>query len=203
MTIREAGPAPLEGVEYALLGLLRDRPMHAYEMAQQLAQGEPLARVWRLKLSHLYALLGKLAAIGYLQGTTQAQGARPPRRVLRLTPEGEAAFAAWVASPVRHGRDFRLEFLAKLRFADRTGPEAVAELVIRQRTECERWLVPLRTQAAQLTPPQRFDRLVLEFRISQIEAVLGWLDRCMCDPSEPDAPQRDRVGGTQPEQPGA
>jgi DNA-binding PadR family transcriptional regulator len=170
---------PLDGVECALLGLLRVRPMHAYEMAQRLAHGEPLARVWRLKQSHLYALLGKLEAAAYLQGTTEPQGTRPPRRVLRLTTAGETAFLAWAGAPVRHGRDFRLEFLAKLYFAERAGQASVAELIAIQKAECERWLGGLRTQAAQLTPAQRFDRLVLEFRISQIEATLTWLDRCL------------------------
>src|SRR5258706_15088282 len=50
------------GMEYALLGLIRARPMHAYELSQQLASGEALGRVWRLKQSHLYALLSKLEA---------------------------------------------------------------------------------------------------------------------------------------------
>ena len=40
-----------------------------------------------------------------------------PRKMLRLTPRGREAFAEWVRNPVEHGRDFRLEFLAKLYFA--------------------------------------------------------------------------------------
>jgi len=166
------------GMEFALLGLIRARPMHAYELSQQLANGEALGRVWRLKQSHLYALLGKLEAAGYLTGTTEPQGTRPPRRVLRLTPGGEAAFAAWAASPVRHGRDFRLEFLAKLFFAEHEGAAGVADLVARQRTECDGWLAQLHAQAALLGSSQRFDRLVVEFRISQIEAIRSWLDQC-------------------------
>jgi PadR family transcriptional regulator, regulatory protein AphA len=169
---------PIQGVELALLGLLRARPMHAYEMAQQLARGEALGRVWRLKQSHLYALLNKLEAAGYLEGTTEPQGSRPPRRMLHLTPAGEEAFAAWVGAPVRHGRDFRLEFLAKLFFAEHAGPASVTQLIARQRAECERWLSQLLAQSALLGPAQRFDRLVLDFRLSQIEAIVSWLDTC-------------------------
>ncbi len=175
------------GMEYALLGLVRAQPMHAYELSQQLARGEALGRVWRLKQSHLYALLSKLEAAGYLAGTTEPQGTRPPRRMLHLTPAGEAAFAAWAASPVRHGRDFRLEFLAKLFFAEREGPTGVATLVARQRTECDGWLAQLHAQAALLGPSQRFDRLVVEFRISQIEAIRSWLDQCSRAPANPPA----------------
>src|SRR5690242_18868036 len=105
--------AAIEGMEHALLGLVRSRPMHAYEMYQQLMRapdGQALGRVWRLKQSHLYALLAKLEAAGYIAATTEPQGTRPPRRMLRLAPAGETAFAEWVVTPVRHGRDFRLEF---------------------------------------------------------------------------------------------
>ena len=41
---------------------------------------------------------------------------------MTLTPDGLAAFDRWVASPVAHGRDFRLEFLAKLYFAMQSRP---------------------------------------------------------------------------------
>jgi hypothetical protein len=98
--------------------------------------------------------------------------------MMRLTLAGEAAFAAWVATPVRHGRDFRLEFLAKLFFAERDGPVAVADLIARQQAECERWLSQLRAQVEELGGAQRFDRLVLQFRMSQIEAIIAWLDQC-------------------------
>ncbi|HEX6817416.1 MAG TPA: helix-turn-helix transcriptional regulator [Ktedonobacterales bacterium] len=171
----------LEGIEHAPLGLLRQYPMHAYEMYQQLlrgAEGQALARVWRLKQSHLYALLARLEANGYLAGTTETQGTRPPRRVLRLTPAGDAAFAEWVVAPVHHGRDFRLEFLAKLYFAEREGPATVKSLLTCQREACALWLVNLNTQADELGAEHRFDKLVLQFRVSQIEAILGWLNVC-------------------------
>ena len=44
-----------DGLEYALLGLLRREPLHAYEMYQRLRRGELLGHIWQLKQSHLYA----------------------------------------------------------------------------------------------------------------------------------------------------
>lgn len=169
------------GIERALLGLLRHQPLHAYEMFQQFARVEPLGRVWQLKQSHFYALLAKLEALGYVAGEREVRGSRPPRRMLRLTPAGEAAFIEWMAAPVRHGRDFRLEFLAKLAFADREGPVVAGDLLTRQRAECERWLRELREQADALPADARFERLVLRFRINQLDAILAWLDTCSAD----------------------
>ena len=47
-------------MEYALLGFLRQRPMHAYEMHQTLMQAEALGLVWHVKQSQLYALITRL-----------------------------------------------------------------------------------------------------------------------------------------------
>lgn len=177
METSAAAVAPA-GVELALLGLLRGRPMHAYEMHQQLVQAEALGLVWHLKQGHLYALLARLEAAGLIAATTEVQGTRPPRRMLALTPAGRESFAAWLAAPVAHGRDFRLEFLAKLYFAAREGPAAVRALVAGQRDACAGLLAELREQVRAVAAERPYDALVLEFRAGQMEAILPWLGRC-------------------------
>ena len=163
-------------MEHALLGFLRHRPMHAYEMHRLLVNAEALGLVWRLKQSQLYALLGRLEAAGYIASVVEPQPTRPSRKILRLTSSGKAAFERWIATPVEHGRDFRIEFLAKLYFARQDGPEAVRGLIERQRRACQSWLVDLHTQANALRNERPYDWLVLQFRIGQIQAILSWLD---------------------------
>ncbi len=166
------------GLEYALLGFLRTQPTHAYEIHQMLLRAEALGLVWRLKQAHLYSLLARLEEEGCIESTTQPQGTRPPRKVLELTTKGREDFQSWLLSPVEHGRDFRLEFLAKLYFAQEESPAATRTLLDRQRTACRDWLAELRTQAETVEPARRYDRLVCEFRIGQLEATLLWLDEC-------------------------
>ncbi|MFI5273682.1 MAG: PadR family transcriptional regulator [Ktedonobacterales bacterium] len=165
-------------MEHALLGLLRHKPLHAYELHQQMLHAESLGLVWHLKQGHLYALLARLETLGYLNSTTEAQGTRPPRKVLRLTPAGETAFSAWLVAPVAHGRDFRIEFLAKLYFAAREGPAAVHTLIAGQRACCESWLAELHQQASAVANARPYEHLVLRFRAGQMEAILPWLDQC-------------------------
>src|SRR4051812_40584710 len=86
--------------EHALLGFLRQQPMYGYEIHQQLSESAGLGLVWRLKQSQLYALLGKLEQEGYIVATLEAQDARPPRKVYRLTGSGHLAFLEWVQTPV-------------------------------------------------------------------------------------------------------
>jgi len=174
-----ASAPPSVGLEIALLGLLRAHPSHAYELHQLLQEGvEPLGLIWRLKQSNLYALLAKLEEAGYVASTVELHGTRPPRKILRLTPQGREAFAEWVRNPVEHGRDFRLEFLAKLYFAAQAGASTVRDRLSLQRAACQRWIGDLEAQGAMSDSEQPFERLIYQFRVTQIEAILRWLDTC-------------------------
>jgi PadR family transcriptional regulator, regulatory protein AphA len=164
-------------LEHALLGFLWHRPMHAYEMHQSLAGAGELGQVWRLKQSQLYALLARLEEEGYVTAVARPQGMRPPRRVMSLTPEGEAAFQGWLVTPVAHGRDFRQEFLAKLYFA-RAEPATALALIEAQQAACRDWLADLEAQIAEAVAEHVYDRLVLQFRAGQVSAILAWLDTC-------------------------
>lgn len=179
-------------MEHALLGLVRQRPMYAYEIHQTLAQAEALGLVWQLKQSQTYALLARLEEAGYLASTLEAQDSRPPRKVLQLTESGEAAFARWLVAPMRHGRDFRLEFLAKLFFAAQESAAVLAALLAAQRDACDGLIAQLRARLAAIAPERPYDRLVLQFRLGQLAATLGWLDTCAdtlltssCPPASP------------------
>lgn len=165
-------------IEFALLGLVRRRPMHPYEIHQYLRNDSALGEVWRIKQAHLYALLRRFEEEGFLIGATETQRNRPPRRVLSLTAKGRVAFAAWMRTPVAHGRDFRLEFLAKLYFAHQEGAEVVQSLIAQQQRACRRLLDELDHKVAALPPAQPYYRLVIRFRYGQIQAALTWLDAC-------------------------
>ncbi len=124
-------------IEYALLGFLRERPLHAYEIHQTLLRPEALGLVWHLKQSLVYVMLERLEEAGYLTTTLEPQNSRPPRKLLHLTNSGRAAFERWQITPVEHGREFRLEFLAKPYFAKQDDPAVVASLLTTQRVACQ------------------------------------------------------------------
>ncbi len=165
-------------IEHALLGFLRQRPMHAYEIHQTLLRAEALGLVWHLKQSLVYLMLDRLEEADYISVTLEPQGSRPPRKILHLTPSGQAAFARWLVAPVAHGRDFRLEFLAKLYFASLDDLVNATALLAGQQQACQAWLAELEAQAAALSDARDYDWLVLQFRIGQIKAILVWLDTC-------------------------
>ena len=165
-------------VEYALLGFVYDQPTHGYEIYQQLSAAQGLWQVWRMKQSQLYALLTKLEDEEYLVTTLQPQEARPPRKVYSLTTAGRSAFEQWLTTPVIHGRQMRLEFLAKLYFAYRQGPAVVAPLLDQQVLTCRQWLAELQEQGNTAATADPFADAVHQFRITQVESFVTWLLTC-------------------------
>src|SRR5437868_5731688 len=111
MIRRKAG---LSLAEYTLIGLLRERPMHGYELAQRLA-GD-LTLVLPLEMSAMYAVLKQLDERGYIAGQQETVGARPPRTVYAPTAEAVALFSRWLTEPVSRLRQVRADFLVKLYF---------------------------------------------------------------------------------------
>lgn len=164
--------------EFALLGFLRRQAMYGYEIHQQLSDATGLGLVWRLKQSQLYALLTKLEREGYVATTIEYQEARPPRKMFELTEAGRQVFLDWVQQPVPQGRKLRLDFLAKLYFAQFEGTEVAARLIDQQRAVCRTWLRQMEEEAEALRSSQPYDWLVHKFRMGQIEAILAWLDTC-------------------------
>jgi len=166
--------APLT-IEWSLLGLLAEQPMHGYELHQRLTVTTGLSLVWHIKQSQLYAVLARLEERGYLTTTLETQEARPPRKIHALTPAGRSALEAWVRTPVPRGRDFRLEFLAKVYFARQQSAATLHALVTAQETLFRDWLAELQSALATLDPAS-YEALVYRFRVGQLRAMLAWLE---------------------------
>ncbi len=168
------------GMEYALLGLMHGAPAHAYAIHKRLAQTDVLHLVWRVTQRQTYAALDRLADEGYIREHREVAGRRPPRRMFQLTAVGEAAYARWVTTPVQHGREFRQEFMARLYFARRDGPATLDALIAAQEAACVGRTAALAALAQEPGVPQ-LDRLVLRFRLGQLDAIRSWLAECRAE----------------------
>jgi DNA-binding PadR family transcriptional regulator len=166
--------------EYALLGLLAAEPAHGYDLHRAFAPGGALADVLRLPQNRLYALLKRLEARGLIapQAGAAPGEAAPPRHGYTVTPAGRDALAAWLAAPVAHTREVRLELLLKLYFAGRQTPGAPAALLAAQAAVSGSIVARLAGEADALAgrPPADFRRLVVDLRLRQNRAALAWIE---------------------------
>ncbi len=158
--------------EYILLGLLAERPMHGYELAQMVGSDEALCAIWRIERSQAYFLLRKLVARGYITETAEEQAGGPPRVIYAPTAAGHAALHAWLREPESSPRGLRNAFLAKLYLAMRCDLQAAATLLDGQRAALRQWAGKHRAKAE----GEDFAALIHRLRLAQVEAALAVLE---------------------------
>jgi PadR family transcriptional regulator AphA len=158
---------------------------YGYDLARQFSAGQPLAEIIHLEPGMLYHHLKRLDRAGWISGSLEPQGSRPPRQIYTITDAGRAELSRWLGEPVARTREIRLEFLVKLYFARRINPELAARLVAEQRETFRRLIASLTEQhvaaarsevADDRLGDRTFVREVLDLRLAQTRAALDWLD---------------------------
>ena len=87
-------------LELAILGVLKEQPMHGYELRHYLSF--IVGHIWQLSYGTLYPALRRLEKRGALTKQTIRDGKGPAKHVYALTPSGEQIFLEMmneVASP--------------------------------------------------------------------------------------------------------
>src|SRR5579885_3227493 len=125
----------LSAGEYAILGVLRERPMHGYEVSRRFAADLDLGLVLPMDMSTVYAILKDLHEQGLIEGQRETVGLRPPRTVYQLTAEADAQFLRWLEEPVHRLREVRADLLVNLYFCRGLSRQATRALLDAQIAE--------------------------------------------------------------------
>ena len=160
-------------VEHAVLGFLVEAPAHGYELRDRLVRG--VGSFWRIASSQLYQVLHRLEEDGWVERAVEAGSGGPSRNVYRITRKGEGAFWSWAASPVRHVRQIRVEFLAKVYFLRRLAPGRLSGLVARQIEVLQELRKHVGARPRLETDDVGLGELAASYRRSQIEGTIRWL----------------------------
>lgn len=160
-----------------ILGLLAAQSRHGYDLLEYFRSSQHLGRVWNLSTSQIYAVLKRLQREGWLVGRELISANAPARTEYALTEAGKERLLAWLyeSQPSASIRRIRVEFLSRLYIAQQLN--LVIEPIVRcQREACQRQHREL--AAARRDAESGMDVLALDLNISQIEAVIGWIERC-------------------------
>ncbi len=119
--------------EYVVLAIISEEPSHGFAVARQLAPTTALGEVWTVAHPLVYRAIGRLDEQGMIGAIGQEPGELGPTRMIyEATQRGLEAAAQWRAEPVRHLREVRTAFLAKIMLRRRAG-EPLAPLIAAQR----------------------------------------------------------------------
>jgi DNA-binding PadR family transcriptional regulator len=158
-----------------LLGLLRQRSQHGYEMADYIERA--LASCVDLKKPTAYFLLDKMTAAGWLTHSSQRDGNRPARRVYQLTAEGEAQFQTLLRDNLAHFSDSTFPGDIGLIFVDALPRSESLALLARRRAA----LVTRQAEVRAAPPHPGPLQWSIDHLRRHLQAELDWLDDVIAD----------------------
>jgi DNA-binding PadR family transcriptional regulator len=122
-------------LELAILGLLKERSMHGYQLSKRLT--DTLGGFWRVSYGSLYPTLKRLEREGAVEQVFDEQEVGRRKNVYRITEEGEAAFRQLLdeAGSDATGEDNR--FRVRVAFFKYLAPDARIRLLERRRAFLE------------------------------------------------------------------
>jgi DNA-binding PadR family transcriptional regulator len=187
-------------LELAILGLLKESPLHGYELKKRL--NETLGHVWGVSYGSLYPALARLErtgaievvdppapapaggipipATGSIAGEAAAARLRRPtlrrsgrtRKAYRLAAAGQALFSELLRAEPTPGSDETRAFALKLAFCRHLDPPARLEILQRRRTQLAEKLA----RGRQASASDRYTRALLEHETTSAERDLEWVD---------------------------
>ncbi|HLE38182.1 MAG TPA: PadR family transcriptional regulator [Acidimicrobiia bacterium] len=155
-------------LDMAVLGLLREGPMHGYELKQRLVD----LGFWRISFGSVYPALRRLERAEFIEGTPGSGR----RKEYRITADGKEHFQQILedgASEVENTSAFRV----RLAFFRYMNPETRIEFLERRKT-----VLRVRIAAARNSLRRTADRVdrythsLMEHGVRSAEADVAWLD---------------------------
>jgi DNA-binding PadR family transcriptional regulator len=162
-------------LELAILGLLKERSMHGYQLSKRLT--DALGGFWRVSYGSLYPTLKRLEREGAVEQVFDEVTVGRRKNVYRITEKGETLFLELLEEA---GHDTSTEdnrFRVRLAFFKYLAPDARIRLLERRRAHLEERLSTI--QASLATTRERFDTYTLSLMQHGRETTeqdIAWLN---------------------------
>lgn len=159
--------------ELLLLGLLRHRDMHGYELHEFI--NRDMTFCTDIKKPTAYNILQKMADAGWITETEEQEGNRPPRKVYQISPTGETIFQQLLRENLRTHHQARFTDDIGLAFIDALpAPEAIP-LLEERRAALQKELDAINRPHGRAHSHGGM-KLILEHQIRHFQAEINWLD---------------------------
>ncbi|HZB03065.1 MAG TPA: PadR family transcriptional regulator [Actinomycetota bacterium] len=162
-------------LELAVLGLLKERSMHGYQLKKSLS--ETLGPFWQVSYGALYPALKRLKAQGAVEEVFPKATVGRRRNVYRLTEKGEALFAGLLESagerePVGDDNGFRV----RLAFFRYLKPETRIGVLERRRAALMARLTELKQRLTERRVSDSYTLSLMRHGMDATERDISWVD---------------------------
>ena len=179
-------------LELAVLGLLKERGMHGYELRRQL--GQRLGFFWTVSFGSLYPTLKKLERRGLVQKVLDPDQTSRRRQVYRITPAGEVEFLELIAEGA-HTAWEEEKFPLRFAFFRYLKPDTRIRLLERRRAYLEDKLQEGRASLRRSGRHDPYTLSLVRHGLEVTEHDLRWIDELIAAERAALVEGRDPVDG--------
>ena len=163
-------------LELAVLGLLKERSMHGYQLKKSLS--ETLGPFWQVSYGALYPALKRLRTQGAVEQLSPTTRLGRRRNVYEITDEGERLFTELLSSPAERDPADDNGFRVRLAFFRYLKPETRIGVLERRRAALTARLAELRqTIGAYRERSDKYTLSMMRHGMDLTERDISWLDQ--------------------------
>jgi DNA-binding PadR family transcriptional regulator len=162
-------------LELAILGLLKERSMHGYQLSKRLT--DTLGGFWRVSYGSLYPTLRRLERDGAVERVFDEQEVGRRKNVYRITEKGEELFQHLLEEAGAESSSEDNRFRVRLAFFKYLAPDTRIRLLERRRAYLEERLSTIATSLG--ATRERFDTYTLsliQHGRDSTEQDIAWLN---------------------------
>ncbi len=162
-------------LELAILGLLKERSMHGYQLSKRLT--DALGGFWRVSYGSLYPTLKRLERQGAVEQVFDQVAVGRRKNVYRITDAGESLFLELLEEAGHDTSTEENRFRVRLAFFKYLAPDARIRLLERRRSHLEDRLSTIKASLA--ATRERFDTYTLSLMQHGRETTeqdIAWLN---------------------------
>lgn len=164
-------------LELAILGLLKERPMHGYQLSRELSDAH--GPFWRVSYGSLYPTLRRLERDGAIEAAPRdevgAKGKGRRKTVYRITERGEEMFLDLLQEAPHEGQAEDARFRVRLAFFRYLAPETRIRLLERRRSTLEDRLAAITEALRSPGEQDDYQRSLIEHGRVATESDIAWL----------------------------
>ncbi len=162
-------------LELAILGLLKERSMHGYQLSKRLT--DALGGFWRVSYGSLYPTLRRLEQQGAVERVFAEQEVGRRKNVYRITDRGESLFLDLLEEAGGESASEENPFRVRLAFFKYLAPDTRIRVLERRRAFLEERLGSIRTSLAAVGEgTDTYTLSLMQHGLDATESDIAWLN---------------------------
>ncbi|MDD5748084.1 MAG: PadR family transcriptional regulator [Actinomycetota bacterium] len=164
-------------LELAILGLLKEKPMHGYELKRRLSY--TLGHFWTVSYGSLYPALKRLEKSGSIERAYSVKEKTRTRNVYRITREGEKLFMKLLSESANEAAASNSEkFDIRMAFFQYLEPEVRLNLLEERRRHLEEEIGHLKKFRSGKTE-DHYRKGLMRHKVEQVRSDIRWIEKLM------------------------